>query len=100
MTESTIQKQIIDYCKAKNCIVMRMNSGARNYNVKLCPPGTPDLLIIRDYNNDEFSNVVWIEVKTEKGKVSKVQKEMHVELFARDQCVIVARCLDDVKGII
>ena len=90
MTESEIQKQIIDYCSSRGALVLRMNSGSRNYNNKQAPAGTPDLLVIR------LPESVWIEVKTKDGKVSDIQKKMHTELINRGQAVMVARSLDDV----
>jgi len=94
LSESEIQKQIIDYCTAKGCLVFRMNSGSRNYNNKQAPKGTPDLLVVKK------PVAVWIEVKTPTGKVSEVQEEMHSELRKRCQRVIIARCLEDVMEII
>ncbi len=92
MTESEIQKEIIDYCAVSGAIVFRMNSGSRNYNNKQAPKGTPDLFVV-------FKNKpVFIEVKTPTGKISEVQEKMHKRLRDLGQCVIVARCLYDVIG--
>ncbi len=90
MTESEIQKQIIDYCKSIGGIVFRMNAGGRGYNIKKPPKGTPDLLIVLDRIS------LWIEVKTKTGIVSKDQIFMHMELVRMGQNVVVARSLDDV----
>jgi len=91
MTESEIQKGIIDYSKAAGCICIRMNSGysGRN-NIKLSPPGTPDLLII------SRAGVIWVEVKTGKGGLRQSQIEMHGRLRELGQTVIVARSIEDV----
>ena len=91
MTESEIQKQIIHYLKLKGCIVMRLNSGRAAHNVRLCPPGTPDLLAI--YRGGS----VWIEVKTEKGKLRPEQENMHKELIEMGHRVIVARGVADLN---
>ena len=90
MSESEIQKSIIDYCTLKGALVFRMNAGSRNYNNKQAPKGTPDLFIVLN------QKALWIEVKTEKGKVSEVQEEMHERLNNMGQRVIIARSLDDV----
>jgi len=95
MTESEIQRDIIAFLKTCGFIVYRMNSGAVRHNVKMCDPGTPDLMVISPYGN-----VLWIEVKTETGKLSMVQLEMHARLRSCDQAVIVARSVEDVKEII
>jgi hypothetical protein len=94
LSEQEIQKQIIDYCTAAGCLVFRMNSGSRNYNNKQAPKGTPDLFIVLN------RRCVWIEVKTEKGKVSDIQEKMHTRLINMGQRVIVARSLDDVRGVL
>ena len=91
MTESQIQKQIIDYLKLSGYLVFRMNSGKARNNIRLCPPGTPDLLAINGRKN------IWIEVKTKNGKLNVDQIYMHGELARLREKVIVARNLDDVK---
>lgn len=90
MTESEIQKQIITYLKLSGCLVFRMNSGfsGRN-NVKLCPPGTPDLLVVG-------KKLIWVEVKTATGKLRESQIKMHEKLRKRNQIVVVARSVKDV----
>ena len=95
MSESEIQRSIIDYCTAKGALVFRMNSGhSGRHNVKLHPPGTPDLFVVKK------PVAIWIEVKTAKGKVSEIQHKMHERLTDLGQVVIVARSSDDVKGLI
>ena len=73
----------------------RMNSGAVRHNVKMCEPGTPDLMVISPYGK-----ITWIEVKTEYGKLSNVQQNMHARLRSYGQEVIVARIIEDVEGIV
>ena len=90
MTESEIQKQIIDYCTAKGALVFRMNAGSRNYNNKQAPKGTPDLFVVKK------PVAVWVEVKTPTGKVSEVQEKMHDRLRELGQRVIIARSVEDV----
>lgn len=91
MTESELQKMIIDTLKAMGGIVFRMNSGrsGRN-NVKLCPAGTPDILAVLPHKT------LWIEVKAKGGKLRQSQEEMHAQLQQRGQTVIAAYSLDDV----
>ena len=86
MKEVEIQRKIIDVLKYQGAIVFRMNAGRGAYNQHLCPPGTPDLLAILPSGDS-----VWIEVKTESGKLSDKQKEMIAHLEARGQEVVVAR---------
>ena len=91
MTESAILKDIISLIKLHGGLVMRMNTGfSGRHNIKLMPPGTPDILAILS------SGVLWIEVKTEKGKLRPEQVKMHKELRNLGQRVIVARSINDV----
>ena len=92
--EGIIQKSIVDYCTLKGALVFRMNSGQAKYNVKLAPKGTPDLYVVLNKKS------VWIEVKTPTGKVSEPQQEMHDRLRGLGQYVLIARCLEDVQGVI
>ena len=85
MTESQIQKQIIDALKIAGHLVFRMNAGQTSYNVKLAPKGTPDLLTI-----SPKGKITWIEVKAGKGKLRDSQVVMHHDLKRRGQRVIVA----------
>lgn len=78
MTEGEIQKQIIDYLKINGCIVFRMSSGQRQHNVKLAPAGTPDLMALT-----RFGDVIWLEVKTDTGKLRETQERMIDELLDR-----------------
>jgi Holliday junction resolvase len=95
MTETEIQKQIVDSLEILGWMVIRQNAGGRGYNIKRPPPGFPDLIALSP--NGE---TLIIEVKTEKGKVSEVQEKMHDRLKNMGQRVIIARCLDDVMEII
>lgn len=90
MTESAIQKQIVEILERMGCLVFRMNSGRTQHNVRLSPAGTPDLLVITPEGR-----VYWIEVKTPNGTVSKTQEKMHQKLRERGHAVIVARKVDD-----
>lgn len=92
MTEGEIQKQIIDYLKLQNAIVVRHNSGRARNNIKLSPVGFPDLqAILAD------GRIVFIEVKTPTGELRASQQIMIDILKKRGQTVIVARSLDDLR---
>ena len=95
MTESEIQKEVIKYLKDRDCLVFRMNSGYIRKNVKLSPPGTPDLLVVT-----RSGKVVWLEIKTETSKLNPNQVEMIYELEIRKQNVYVIRNVDVLKYIL
>lgn len=94
MTETEIQKQIIETLHLNGCVVLRMNSGKGRNNQTLCPEGTPDLLCIT-----RRGVYYWIEVKTETGKLRDSQKETIADLKSRGCHVIVARDINDVSWI-
>ena len=94
-TETEIQKEIVEFLRAHNCLVFRMNSGRGKGWQQLCPAGTPDLLVI-----DRMGQVLWIEVKTLEGRLRPEQVEMHDRLIKRGHHVIVARGIDEVTGVV
>ncbi len=95
MTESQIQKQITDALKDAGYTVFRMQSGmvkgASGRFMRLCPAGTPDLLVVRS-----FGQVLWIEVKVPGGKFKPAQEPMIEKLRDMGHDVLVAHSLDDV----
>ena len=95
MTESEIQKQVIAYLKVCGFMVYRMNSGYVKKNVKLSPPGTPDILVISPYGK-----IYWLEIKTATGQLRDSQKEMHEKLRSYGQEILVIRSVKDVQEII
>ncbi len=95
MTESELQKEIIAYLKVKECLVFRMNSGYIKSNVRLAPPGTPDLLVVPPAG---FS--FWVEVKTPTGKLRESQIEMIDKLKQRNQTVWIVRSMEEIGYII
>jgi hypothetical protein len=92
MTESEIQKQIVDFLKLSGCLVFRMNAGKRQNNMTLAPAGTPDLMAIT-----RCGDTIWLEVKTETGKLRETQEKMIAELVNRFQAVYLVRSVEDVK---
>ena len=95
LSESEIQKQIIDYLKLQRAYVIRHNAGRIKNNVRLAPDGTPDLYALLP-----DGRAIWIEVKTDTGKLRPSQTAMITILRSRKQKVIVARSLEDVINTI
>ena len=56
--------------------------------------GWPDIEIIHR------GRPVFIELKTEKGRVSQAQKERHEELILAGACVTICRSLEEVKHFV
>jgi len=92
MLENEIQREIKAYLEVKGYLVFRMNAGQARYNVKLSPPGTPDLLCIMDNGQS-----LWLEVKQPGKGATEIQEDFHNKLKARGQWVMVAHSVEDVK---
>ena len=86
MTEAQIQSGIIKHYRSLGCLVLRLNSGRSQFNVWMCPPGTPDLLVLHPKDG-----LFWIEVKSPKGKLTHVQESLHKRLRELGQTVYVMR---------
>lgn len=94
MSETEIQKQIIDFLKKKGWLVFRMNAGLvkkGSYTFHLSPKGTPDLMAVGP------EVLIWIEVKAGKAKPTPEQLEQHAALRVRGQKVVVVWSLDELK---
>jgi hypothetical protein len=93
--ESNLQKAAIEEIQARGNMVFRMNSGySGRRNVKLCPAGTPDLLVICPNGR-----TVWIELKTLTGTLRQTQRDFHKHLRELGHEVIVVRELKDINAI-
>ena len=95
LSESEIQKQIVDWLKIEEAIIFRMNAGKTTKNVTPVPNGTPDLLVVT-----KQGFVCWIEVKTAKGKLRDSQIDMICSLKERKQEILIARSLEQVQEYI
>lgn len=58
-------------------------------------PGIPDLIILLPKGR-----IIFIEVKSEKGRISENQKMFHVELERLGHAVYIIRGVDDLKEIL
>ena len=94
MSETEIQKQIIDFLKKKGWLVFRMNAGLvkkGSYTFHMAPKGTPDLMAVGP------DRLLWIEVKAGKKQPEPEQLEMHKQLRDLGEEVIVVWSLDERK---
>ena len=70
LSESQIQKQVIEALRRLDVYVLRVNSGGHLGRVKLAPTGTPDLIGYLPPNGQMFA----LEVKADRGKLSEAQE--------------------------
>lgn len=101
MKEHALQNAIEDYLVLKNWLVIRINSGAvktdngffRCYKViaKNCnmTAGISDLIAMKN------SKVLFIEVKTDKGKQTEFQKEFQKVCEKFNQTYLIIRNIDE-----
>ena len=86
MTEQQIQKKITDKLTGNGWHVVKM--------IKVNKPGTPDLIACK------AARCMWIEVKKEGGKLSKLQEFTHKEMRSKGLSVIVAFGIEDIKELL
>ena len=127
MKESEIQRAILDYLASKGILAFRQNTGAMagEYNgkkrfMRFGVPGMADILAFvpvhtggwratqphkmlpgeKYYFGDEitYSQPLWIEVKTETGKQSEIQRSFQAQVEAHGHRYILARCVEDVAA--
>lgn len=94
MTEGQIQKQAIELLKLSGYLVFRLNSGRARNNIRLCPPGTPDLLAVKQ------GRVLWIEMKKPGGVLSESQVDMITALMNHGQEVAVVSGILELQEMI
>lgn len=97
-SEHQIQCAIVDYLRLRGCVVYHIpNEGKRS---KIgghlqkrggMTPGAPDLVVA--WPN---GHVLWIEVKSAKGKLTPAQEEQRIALVDRGHDWLLARSADDV----
>jgi hypothetical protein len=99
--EAILQKQVVDYLRAvlPHSIVAaipnasRRTTGGRAGNaVYGLTIGIPDLMVILPKGR-----IVFFELKSEKGRVSDAQLNIHLKLQALNHECAVCRNLDDIK---
>ena len=99
MREADIQRQILDYLAARHIWHRRMNSGAamlpgkggKLRPVRFGAAGMPDILV-RGANG----TVVWIEVKSTRGRQSPAQRQWQEDAERFGDIYILARSVEDV----
>ena len=96
MSETDLQRAILEALAARGYWAMRVNSGARpiaatgsnaRRMIRLAPPGTPDVLVIKPY--------CWLEVKLAKGRLTDYQSAWHARAQAAKVRAAVVRSVSE-----
>lgn len=99
--EAAIQKQIVDFIRvvAPELLVFAIPNGSQRTAsgrpanaVYGMVSGAPDLAVVCP-----TGKMLWLEVKSEKGRVSDAQLKFHWELEKRGHVCAVVRSIDEVK---
>ncbi len=120
VSESAIQRSILDYLAARHIFAIRVNAGmhfseskGKKYVTQLAAPGTADILAfprirqrdITAYGKSPGANlwyevptIIWLEVKTEKGKQSDLQKSFQAQVEAEGHRYAIVRSIEDVEA--
>ena len=100
--EARIQREIIQFVRAvaPHCLIVAVPNGSQRTAsgrpanaVAGLTAGVPDLVVVIP-----GGRVLWVEVKSEKGRVSDAQLAFHLELQARGHDIAIVRSLDDVRN--
>ena len=87
MTEATIERHLVDGVKKLGGMCLKF--------VRPSTPGVPDRLIIT-----KDGKVIFVELKTEVGRLSKIQKYVTGEMLKRGADVRVVKGLEAVKQLL
>lgn len=94
-TETDIQRDILTYLKLRGITAWRTNSGYARRNIKLAPPGTPDII-----GYTAQGTFIGIEVKKPGYEPSEIQKQWHDQARAAGCHIYVATSVEELCGII
>ena len=98
MLEAEIQKQVVQYLKAKNIFHFRTPNIPTKNRPNIVLKGTPDLIAIIK------GQFIGLEIKTQSGKQSDHQKEFETKLMKAGGRYYIIRSLQDLienlKGLL
>lgn len=102
MSEAAIQRQILDWLKAKGIFHWRQNTGVGRGFTRYGINGCSDILGIlkMDPKYAPIGRFFAIEVKAPKGKPSKDQEKFLADVKRAGGIAIVARSLEDVTNVL
>ena len=86
--EKSIGRQFVRWCKAHDVVSIKLTTLGLYGEA-----GWPDYLVLND-----FPDMLFIEMKTDIGKVRKLQELRHEQLRRKGYRVVVARSLDEARA--
>ena len=87
MQEKTLQKNILKFCKQQSIIAHKTDSSSSR--------GWPDLTVVMP-----SGRVIFVELKTPVGRLSKLQEHTHTQLRLNNAEVYVVRSLGEFESLI
>ena len=107
--EKDVQRAICDYLSLKKLFYIRMNTGAvtATYNGKqrffrFGEKGMADIYVrkLTQVGPYRYQRTIWVEVKSPTGRQSEDQQEFQKRVEALGDLYILARSIDDVRGVV
>ena len=98
MKEAQIQEAILAYLTVKGILAFRMNTGAFKVDHRFIRCGSPGMADILAFVPKGAP--LWIEVKSDTGKQSTIQKWFQEMVEGHGHAYIVARSIEDVQDIL
>lgn len=96
MKEYEVEKQIFVELRKAGFIVMKLaNEATYRRRLYAVMRGAPDLVAI-----SPSGEVYWLEIKTQRGKLTRIQRIAHDALQRYGQKVFVIRNLEELKAIL
>jgi hypothetical protein len=98
--EQQVLNAIIAWLAVKRIFAMRINTGALKMEkrfVRFGVPGMADILAFWPVYDGRGFLPVWIEVKSDIGRQSALQKSFEADVLERGHCYILARSVEGVE---
>lgn len=98
--EQQIQNAILEYLTARRIWGMRINVGAMAVGKRFLRfgiPGCADIFALYPVYDGRGFTPVWVEVKSNIGRLSELQKSFQMDVVQRGHQYLVARSVEDVK---
>jgi hypothetical protein len=96
-SEAVVKAAVQTWLEKAGFFWLRIQSGkvrVKRGFMQLCPKGTADIVVFHE------GKTFWIEMKTAEGKQRPEQKEFQEKAIAAGHGYLLARTLDDVRGLL